>query len=291
MEETKEAITALIERRFAGLTPQLRKAARYVIDNPDEIALHSMRTIAKRAEVQHNVMLRLARVLGFDSYDTFRDRFRNLMVNGPHPTWLDRAKSLRQTFPSGPNARLVAEYLGQEMANLQDSFGADVVDKLDRAVVVLNEARNIYVVGLRSLFSVAFYFHYVCRLFMNKTVLLTGTGGTFADDLRRVGKEDALVVFSCQPYAKDAVMAVDFARNRGTRILAVTDSKVSPVVSAPGIGFVIANSSTSLFPTVLPALAIAQVLATLLVSTGDEELLANVERSQKQLNSFGVYAE
>lgn len=286
-----ESVVTVLERRFADLSPQLRKAARYVIDNPDDIALHSMRAVAKRADVQHNVMLRLAREIGFESYDAFRDGFRDLVVRGSKSDWLDRAKSLRQTFPSGPSGRLVAEYLNQEMDNLQRSFGPDVVEKLDRAVALLNEARSVYVVGLRSLFPVAFYFHYVCRLFTSKSVLLTGTGGTFADDLRRIGEEDALVVFSYQPYAKDAVMAVEFARSRGARVLAVTDSKVSPVITKSGLNFAIANSSASLFPTVLPALAIAQVLATLLVSAGDEELLAAVERSQKQLNSFGVYVE
>ncbi|MDG4898719.1 hypothetical protein P9272_35005 [Mesorhizobium sp. WSM4976] len=45
------------------------------------------------------------------------------------------------------------------------------------------------------------------------------------------------------------------------------------------------------FPSVLPALAVAQLLAALMVSSGKEELLSLVERSQKQLNSFDVYVD
>lgn len=286
-----ETIIAILERRFPDLTPQLRKAARFAIDNPGDVALHSMRTVAKRAQVQHNAMLRLAREIGFDSYDAFRDCFRRLLVKGQRTDWLGRAKSLRQSFPAGPSGGLVAEYLGQEMDNLQKTFAPEVVGELDQAVELLSKARNVYIVGLRSLFPVAFYFHYVCRLFTSKSVLLTGTGGTFADELRSVSDEDVLVAFSYQPYAKDAVKAVEFASRRGARVISVTDSKVSPVVTATGLNFVIGNSSASLFPTVLPALAIAQLLATLLVSGGDEELLIAVERSERQLNSFGVYTE
>ena len=286
-----ETIIGILERCFPDLAPQLRKAARFAIDNPGDVALHSMRTVAKRAQVQHNVMLRLAREIGFDSYDTFRERFRRLIIKGQHTDWLGRAKSLRQTYPAGPSGGLVAQYLGQELDSLQKTFAPEVVGDLDRAVELLDKARNVYIVGLRSLFPVAFYFHYVCRLFTSKTVLLTGTGGTFADELRRVGEEDVLVAFSYEPYAKDAVKAVEFASRRGARVLSVTDSKVSPVVTKTGLNFVIGNSSASLFPTVLPALAIAQLLATMQVSAGDEELLAAVERSQRQLNSFGVYTE
>ncbi|MGN6768841.1 MAG: MurR/RpiR family transcriptional regulator [Rhizobiaceae bacterium] len=285
------SIVVLLEGRFAGLSPRMRKAARYAIDNPEDIALHSMREVAKRAKVQHNVMLRLARELGFDSYDWFRERFRNLLVNNQHVDWLGKAKLLRQNYPQGPSGSLLPEYLSQEIDNLQQSFGPQAVEELDRAVKILSNASNIYVVGLRSLFPAAYYFHYVCRLFTDKTILLTGTGGTFADELRRVGEEDALMVFSYVPYTKDAVRAVNFASSRGAHVVSVTDSKVSPVVVKQGACLITANTSASLFASVLPALAVAQLLATLMVSSGDEELLSLVERSQKQLNSFDVYVD
>ena len=111
------------------------------------------------------------------------------------------------------------------------------------------------------------------------------------DELRRVGEEDALMVFSYVPYTKDAVRAVNFASSRGAQVVSVTDSKVAPVVVRPGACLITTNASASLFPSVLPALAVAQLLASLMVSLGDEELLSLVERSQKQLNSFDVYVD
>ena len=100
-----------------------------------------------------------------------------------------------------------------------------------------------------------------------------------------------LLAFSYHPYARDTVKAVEFARSKGAQIVSVTDSRVSPIVGDGAISLIVNTTSKSLFPTVLPAFAIAQVLATLLVSAGDNETLLEISRSQEQLDNFGVYVE
>ena len=42
-----EAVWRRIERRYEDLTPQMRKAARYVRGNPQDVALNSLRALAR----------------------------------------------------------------------------------------------------------------------------------------------------------------------------------------------------------------------------------------------------
>lgn len=288
---SRETIVVQLKARFSDLSPRLRKAARFAVDNPEEIAVHSMRSIARRAGVHHNAMLRLAREMGFQSYDDFRDLFRSIVVSGKQADWLHRAQTVRAHYPKGPNGRAVGEYVYQELTNLEDTFGDQTLAQLNKAVALIDNSRRMYVLGLRSMFPVAYYFHYVCRMFSAKSVLLTGLGGTFADELRNVGVGDTMVAFSYHPYALDAVKAVEFARGKGASIIAITDSHVSPVVGTHSLNFIVNNHSKSLFPTLLPAFALAQVIATLLVSEGNEDTLEAIAGSQDQLNKFGVYAD
>lgn len=285
---SENAVLDELESRFSALSPQLRKAARFVIDNPEDVALHSMRGIAARATVQPNVMLRLAREFGFASYEPFRRQFQNWIVGRSSGEWKARAQTLRQS-PRGEVHSFVGDYIGQETTNLQNTFGPEMATKLNEAAHLITEARSVYVLGLRSLFSAAFYFNYVCRLFMNKTILLTAIGGTFADELRDVTESDVLVAFSYHPYAQDTVKAVAFAREKGARTVVITDSKVSPVIGPDGVNIILSTAANSLFPTLVPAFAAAQILAALLVSSGNEETLGEIERSELQLGRFGVY--
>jgi DNA-binding MurR/RpiR family transcriptional regulator len=45
------ALKELLEARFPTRSPQLQRAARYVLEHPEEIALNSMRTIAAKGGV------------------------------------------------------------------------------------------------------------------------------------------------------------------------------------------------------------------------------------------------
>lgn len=276
-----------LESRMAALSPQMKKAARFIIKHPEEVALHSMRGVAARARLHPNVFLRLAREVGFDSYEPFRSEFKDWIISRRHAEWTSRAQRIRQQPAGGLDP--INAYVEQEIDNLRASFSGDTAEALGQSANLVKAARQLYVLGLRSLFPISFYFHYVSRMFSNKTVLLTGTGGTFADDLRNVSSADVLLAFSHQPYANDTVRAVAFARERGARTIIVTDSELSPVIGDTGVNIIVSNSGHSLFPTLLPTLAVAQVLVTLLVASGSDETLAAIEQSERQLNRFGVY--
>jgi DNA-binding MurR/RpiR family transcriptional regulator len=282
-------IDKLITDQFESLSPQLRLAARFAIDNPDEIALSSMRNVAAQAGVRPSTMLRLARQLGFAGYDELRELFRARVKAGADSTWSVRARDLRKSSQSSSGHALIDRLLADEHDNLQKTFDAETAKSLRQACQIIGSSRLVYVLGLRSLFPVAFYFHYVCRMFMGKTVLLTGTGGTFADDLRRVEKGDAVVAFSYHPYARDSVKAVTFAGKKGAKVIAITDSRVSPIMTPAKVGIVVSNTTPSLFPTILPAFAVAQALAALLIQESGEETMANLARTESQLAAFGVY--
>jgi DNA-binding MurR/RpiR family transcriptional regulator len=285
-----EVICSRIEEMFSSLSPMLQQAARFVMDNPEEVALNSMRGVAAKAEVHPTSMLRLARVLGFDSYEDFRDRYRDWVLSRGS-MWSGRARTLRDRRPQSAPETLIHEIIDQEQQNLHISFSDENVAKLLDAKELIDKARDIYVLGLRSLYPVAFYFNYVCRMFMSNTVLMSGVGGTFADELRSIDHNDALIAFSYRPYARDTVRAVEFARARKAKLISVTDSKLSPIGKDAHISIVVSNTTSSLIQTIIPSLAVAQALAALLLSESGPESMRALGRSELQLHSFNVYFE
>lgn len=78
-----EKILADLEEVYPNLSPQLRRAARYLIERPDEIAFTSMRQLAERADVQPATIVRLAQAIGFDGYETLREPFRDALRQQP----------------------------------------------------------------------------------------------------------------------------------------------------------------------------------------------------------------
>ncbi|SAI66174.1 transcriptional regulator [Bordetella ansorpii] len=286
----KRSLDKLIEARYASLPATLQRAARHAVDHPKDLALHSMRTVAANAGLQASAMHRLARQLGFEGYEAMRAVYREWLAQGAG-SFSDRATDLQRRGAGRQAEPLLRDLLEADGRNLAQMREPVVLHGLEAARDVLADARRIYVVGLRSLFPAAFYFNYACGMFQQNTTLLTGMGGIFADELRGAGPQDAMVVFSYEPYARDTVSAVAYARELGVRIVSVTDSTVSPIAAQARALVVVPNATPSLFPSVVPALAVAQALAALLLAGAGEAGLREVARSEAQLRQFSVYQD
>jgi hypothetical protein len=93
---------------FVAFSPQLQRAARFIIDHPREIGVQSMRALAVKAEVHPNTLVRLAQQIGFDGYDALRERFRDFVVAEGLGSFRDRAEWLQEMAAHGGSAEVVA---------------------------------------------------------------------------------------------------------------------------------------------------------------------------------------
>jgi len=286
----KEEVEKLISERYQSLPPKLKVAARHVLDAPKDIAIRSMRSVAADAKLQPAAMLRLARELGFDSYESFRALYVN-WLSSSETTFVARAKSLRKRRVHDGQEKFLADMYDTEVVSLDRTLGAANAAAFEAAKKILIAARRFYVLGLRSLFPAAYYLDYACRLFCDKSVLVTGVGGAVTDELRRASSKDALVAFSFEPYARLTVDAVRYAAQRHVKIVAVTDSVVSPIVEGASVVLLAPNAGPALVPSILPAMGVAQALASLMVTAGGTATLDEIARSDAQLHHIQAYTD
>jgi DNA-binding MurR/RpiR family transcriptional regulator len=286
---TKAEVEKLITRRYQSLPPKLKIAARYVLDSPKEVAIQSMRTVAGNAKLQPAAMLRLARELGFDSYETFRALYVNWLSVGD-TTYVGRAGSLRRRRAARGPEKLLSDIYNIEVGSLDRTLGGSNAAAFEKAAKLLLASRRVYILGLRSLFPAAYYLDYTCRLFTDKSVLMSGVGGTVADELRRATQQDAIVAFSFELYAQLTVDVVRYAAERRVKIVAITDSVVSPIAEHASALLLAPNAGASLFPSILPAMVVAHALASLMIAAGGAAALGEIGKTEAQLTRLRAYS-
>lgn len=285
-------ILGRLQELYGSLSPQLRRAAKYILERPDEVAFTSMRQLATRADVQPATMVRLAQRLGMDGYDELREPFRDQLRHQPTGFGLRARQLLARTSRRGGGralARLANEMIAADRENLSLSLEAVGGDGLAEAAKVLANAKRIYLVGLRSLYPAAFYTHYACSMFRDNTVLLDGRGGTFADDLRGIGEKDAMLIFSLEPYSRGAIQAAKYAARNGADVIAVTDSLISPLAALTPHLLLVGTDGPALFKSVVSAMAVAQALVAQILAQGGQAALDAVAESERQLGEFEAY--
>lgn len=280
-------LTSEITEQFPRLSPQLQRAARHVLDRPDDVALMSMRALAAKAGVHPSTMVRLARAFDYGSFNAFREPFQRRIRSHP-PAFLARARDLQAR--SGAKApALVDDVLAAGLGNLTRTFEVNGPEKFIACANALSQGRRVFLVGLRSCYPVAFYFDYVYGMFRANGVLLDAGGGAFADDLRSFGAEDAMFAVSVEPYTHETVLAVEYARDHGGTTVAMTDSLVSPLIRHADHALVVDKESPSFFHSVAPAMAAVEALVALMVAGGGEDALEAIAESERQLEIFDAY--
>ncbi|MFF2323971.1 MurR/RpiR family transcriptional regulator [Agrobacterium sp. NPDC058088] len=273
---------------FDGMSVQLQAAARYVIDHPSDVALLSMREQARQAGVQPATMTRFAKYLGLDGYDDIRDLYAEAMRGGDAGfAGKAGAQALNQKL-KGDHA-LAAEMLtsvGNQIMRLAETGS---LDRIVEAASVLAHARRVYCLGLRSSHSIAWHLHYIMTLIGEKSTILDGIAGTGADAIGSATSEDVLFVASVMPYTRAAIEIAEYARDRGVKIVAVTDSEVSPLAQLAATALIVSTDNPSFFHTMSPAFVLAEVVGALLAGHGGEGAVQALRRFDEQLAAFNVH--
>jgi DNA-binding MurR/RpiR family transcriptional regulator len=282
---TPPAALATIARRYPDLPPRLQRAARFIVENPDQIAVRSMREIARRAEVAPATMVRLARALDFADYDALRDVFIR-RVEAAATAHAPRAQALQSNERSG--VKLV-EHLATAQAAAVQSAATNPEAEIAAFVRALANARTVAFLGLRASHAIAFHFAYVYGLLRDNGRLLDDRGGALRDHAARLSRGDALIAISLAPYTRATVEAVEAAEQRGASILALTDSAVSPIAHRARHVLLFGADGPSFFSTMVGALALAEILVARLAASGGRAVIARLERTDAALRDGGAY--
>lgn len=280
-------VPSLVDR-FAELPPRLRVAARYALDHPDQVAVRSMRELARRAGVAPASMVRLARSLGFADYESFRDEFIG-SLSQPRASYGAKVENLQADAAAGRASLMRPLETAQIAAVRSASANGDV--SLEGFVSRLITANSVRFVGMRSSYAIAFHFAYVYGLLRDNGRLLDERGGVLRDDVERLGRKDALVAISLAPYTRATLEIASRARERGTSVLAVTDSPVSPIAQLARHVLLCRAGGPSFFNTMVGPLALVEDILARLALIGGPSVVQRLRRTDAMLREAGAYLD
>jgi DNA-binding MurR/RpiR family transcriptional regulator len=254
-------------------SPAIAGFAAWAAENPQEIAFHSLRPLAGRAGVNVNTVYRVARALGFDGFDACRAAFQAALRAAPG-LYGQRAAQLRAAAPDGLPAAIEAA----AHRNIEALFAPEMLARIDSAAAHLLAARQVQCVGVRSCFSLAHYLSYTGRMGFGSFAPLPAEPGAVIDALSDLGPADVVVAFTFARYSAEVVAAHGLARERGAKLIAVTDSYASPIAQDAAVVFALPMEG----PQTLPSLGAAFALIEILVAT----MIARSETAGDRIRTF-----
>jgi DNA-binding MurR/RpiR family transcriptional regulator len=249
---TYEELLAVLSSGADALPRRLREVAVHVTQHPDSVALGTISSVAAEIGVQPSTLVRFGQVLGFSGFSDLQEVFKS---------------HLRGSVPAAEGSSHLAMLAAAARASLARLATELPEDALHDAARLLAAAPVPVIVGMKRAFPVASYLSLGLSQHGIRNVLIDNAGGLAQDQMAVLGPADVVVAVSFSPYNSITPELARIAHGRGARVLALTDSPLSPLIPVATVPLVVVEAVTggyrTLTATMITALALVREVADL----------------------------
>jgi DNA-binding MurR/RpiR family transcriptional regulator len=284
-----EDIQGRLTRLHPTLPPTLRRAAKFLLENPGEIATQSMRAIAVNSGVALPNLARLAKAMGFDTYNELRDVYRKRVQAGAIGSYPERADRLQSSGKTSGDDAIWASFRDSALKNIEAVYARLDAKTIARVAERLLKKEVIYIGGMQSSYPFADYLSYVGGMVTSRIRLLGRRGGIIADELINITSRDALVCLAIQPCAQATVGAAELAFGRGAYVVGITDSPASPLAAYSTEVLVTSCDSPLFFESYVGSTAIIELLIGFLTLRSGHDAVDRIRQIEADRHRLGEY--
>ena len=169
------------------------------------------------------------------------------------------------------------------------------LEEIDRAafyavVDAILTARKIYILGVRSSSAVADFLGYYLSLMQDNVQLIHATSTSEAfEQIVRVGAEDVVIGVSFPRYSSRTVKAMRYAHDRGATVIALTDSRESPIAAYADHALLAKSDMISLVDTLVAPLSVVNALLVAVSQRREKELTRTFADLERIWDEYEVY--
>ncbi len=257
-----EELIRLIHDRHDGMSKTYQRISVFLTQNPNDVAVQSVNAIAERCGIHASSFVRFAQSLGYKGFKELQSLFQKRLSTAA-PGFEARVKALKGELNAASERSekgFLRDLVVRDIASLQLLLD-DIEDgDLARAADMLQGAEVIYLLGQLRSTPVVELLRYVLTMLGKRCVLLDAGGGLATHVARTIGPRDLLLAVSFRFYANEVVNIVEEAGQRGTEIIAITDSTLSPLAKWARVLFAVPEHDYTFSRSLAAPMCLAQAL-------------------------------
>jgi DNA-binding MurR/RpiR family transcriptional regulator len=243
-----------------AMPKRLAQTASYLVAHPDEVAFGTTASIADRAGVQPSTLIRFAKATGFEGFSDLQLLFRE-RLRDRNQSYDSRLATLGQDAEQLPAHAVLNGFIaaGQEsLAWLQRDMD---LAEFDAAAATLAQAGTVYLVARRRAFPPLIHLRYAFAKLGIRSEICGSVNGIDSDLLAFAGAGDAAVLVSFAPYTAQTVEAADQLRAQNVPIVAITDSRLSPLCTGAAARLLLSEADYAGFRTSTAVMTLVMALS------------------------------
>lgn len=223
--------------------------------------------------------------VGYNGYPEFQKDLEEWVQNKINSVQKIDAKYGRST-----QSEIVTSVLNADIEKINDT-----IDNLDpvafeTAVNIILEAKNVYIMGIRSCAPLADFLHFYLNMIRGNVMLLqtTSVSETF-EQMIRIDENDAMIGISFPRYSMRTLKAMEFANDRNAKVVAITDTVHSPMNLYSSCNLLARSDMVSIVDSLVAPLSLINALVVAMCLKRPEEVKRSLKDLEYAWNNYQVY--
>lgn len=278
-------LLSVLARGSSKFSKGQRVIAKYILNNYDKAAFMTAGKLGRIVGVSESTVVRFAAELGYDGYPSMRKALQEMIRH--RLTSVQRIEVAKSMID---DTDLVKSIIGSDMQNLQATLELLEHDSFNKLVDSIVEAKNIYIVGMRTATSLATFLGLYLNLLRDNVNVVHDTAASeIYEQIIRISTGDLFIGISFPRYSSHTVDAMQFAKKMGAKTAAITDSSASPL---NGIADVCLHAKSDMVSFLDSLVAPMSLINAIIVAVGirnKERVSETFERLEKIWSEHDVY--
>lgn len=281
----KQFILPKIDMNGKKLSKGHKKLAQYITENYDKAAFMTASKLGEKVGVSESTVVRFATEMGFKGYPELQKELQQMIKSK-----LTAVQRMEVSSNLIGTQDAIKKVLTGDIELIRDTLDSVSQEEFSKAVATINNARRIYILGVRSSAALAsFLYFYFNPVFENVVLVDTGSASEMFEQMFRINENDVCVAISFPRYSKQTINALRFINDRGTKIIALTDSKDSPIAEFADTLLVAKSDMVSVVDSLVAPLSLINALIVAVTFSRRDEVYSNFNRLESIWDEYQVY--
>ena len=278
-------ILSLIQAELPTFSKGQKRIAGFILENYDKAAFMTASKLGKTVNVSESTVVRFAAELGYEGYPAMQKALQSMIRNK-----LTTIQRIEVSNDRMDNHDILGSVVQSDIENLR--LMQEEMNRADfsAAVDAIVNARRIYILGVRSSTTLssflAFYFNLI---FEDVRHVQTTLASEMFEQMLRVREGDVVIGISFPRYSTRTIRAMEFARDQGATVVAITDTELSPLADTATYKLMAKSEMASFVDSLVAPLSILNALIVAVGRKKQQEVSDIFEKLERIWDEYEVY--
>jgi len=207
-----------LNQAYKSLSKGQKQLANYIMENYDRAAFITASKMGRIVGVSESTVVRFAYALGYDGYPELQKSLQELIRNK-----LTSVQRIQLTSDLKQDD-VLKSVLKADMANIRATIDSIDNAAFNSSIDALLNAEKVYIVGVRSAAPLAQFLSYYLNFVLDNVITVNMIVSDAYESMVRISANDVCIGISFR-----TIEALTFAKSRGAKLIAITDSAFSPL--------------------------------------------------------------